>query len=101
MCVHANWVNWNLRWPAFRDVTKKTNPKTANVSETSRVHSSAQVGERGKDPRSGSVIRTDNVEHKAYESVVGGQWQQYLIDQNNMLKVVYDALSVKKVHSGS
>ena len=43
---------------------------------------------------------THNVEHKADEAVVGGQGQQHLIHQQNMLEVVNDTLSVQEVHGG-
>lgn len=61
-----------------------------------------QVDLGGERPevRVGAAAHTDDVEHKANESMVGSQRQQYLVDENNMLKVVYDALSVEEVHGG-
>ena len=44
---------------------------------------------------------TNDIKHEADESVVGCERQQDLIHEDNMLKVVYYALSVEKVHSGS
>lgn len=42
--------------------------------------------------------RTDDVEHKANEAMVGGQRQQYFVHEYDMFEVVYDALSVEEVH---
>ena len=41
---------------------------------------------------------TDNVEHEADEAVVRGQRKQHLVYEDDVLKVVNDALSVQEVH---
>jgi hypothetical protein len=43
---------------------------------------------------------TKNVEDKADEPVVGGQREEDLVDEDDVLKVVDDALAVEKVHGG-
>jgi hypothetical protein len=44
---------------------------------------------------------TKNVQHETQETMVGCEWQQYPIHQQNMLEIVDDALSVKEVHGRS
>ena len=46
-------------------------------------------------------VLTYNVQHEAYEAVVYRKWKQNLVYQHDVLEIVYDALSVKKVHGGS
>jgi len=42
---------------------------------------------------------TDDIQHKANETVVSCKWQQDLVYEQNMLEVVYYALPIEKVHS--
>lgn len=46
-------------------------------------------------------LRTKDVEDEADEAVVSRQWQQNLVNENNVLEVVDDALAVEKVHGGA
>jgi hypothetical protein len=57
---------------------------------------SAQVGiSHVKD------LLTKDVEDKADEAVVSRQWQQNLVNEDNVLEVVDDALAVEKIHGGA
>lgn len=46
------------------------------------------------------VPPTYNIEHEAYESMMGCKWQKHLINQHNMLEVVNHTLPVQEVHCG-
>ena len=50
--------------------------------------------------RSNSLSLTHHIKHKADEAVMGRKRQQDLVNQDNMLEVVNDALPVQKVHGG-
>lgn len=76
-------MNWNLRWPGLRVATKQTKPKKRRLARGGRVR---------------RVQLTKDVEDEADEAVVGGEREQHLVDENDMLEVVDDALAVKKVH---
>lgn len=41
---------------------------------------------------------TNNIEHKAEEAVMCRKWEQNLVHQHNVLKVVNNTFSVKEVH---
>ena len=45
--------------------------------------------------------RTNNIEHEGNESVVGSQGKQQTVNHQDVLEVVYDALTVQKVHGGA
>lgn len=52
-----------------------------------------------RDARNGAAAAlTEDVEHKANESVMSSQRQQDLVNQDHMFEVVYDALPVEEVH---
>ena len=42
-----------------------------------------------------------DIEHETDEAMVGSKWQEDLIDQDDVLEVVDDALAVEKVHGGT
>lgn len=46
----------------------------------------------------GLRARTHNIEEKANEAVVSGQRQQHLVNEQDVLEVVDNALSVKEIH---
>ena len=58
--------------------------------------------------RTGSLLQsehlagclTNDIKHEADKAVVGCERKQDFIHKNNMLKVVYYAFSIEKVHSG-
>ena len=41
---------------------------------------------------------TDDVEHEADEAVVGGEWGEHAVDEDDVLEVIDDALAVEEVH---
>lgn len=45
-------------------------------------------------------LLTEDIENKAYEAMVGSKRQKHLVDQDDVLEVVDDGLSVEEVHSG-
>ena len=44
------------------------------------------------------MVLTSDVEHKADKAVVGSKREEDLVDEDNVLEVVNDALSVQEVH---
>jgi len=42
-----------------------------------------------------------DIEHETDEAMVGSKWQEDLIDQDDVLEVVDDALAVEEVHGGT
>lgn len=43
-------------------------------------------------------LLTNNIKSKADKPVMSREWLKNLIDQYNMLEIIYDALAVKEVH---
>lgn len=87
MCAQTNWVNWNLRWPPLRVLTKKTKPGASSfVSLTF-----ALAEEEG-------AAHTNNIKGEADEAMVGSQRKEDPIDHDNVLEVVDDAFAVEEVH---
>ena len=41
---------------------------------------------------------TNNVEHEADEPVMSCKWQQDLVNQHNVLEIIYDTLAIEEVH---
>lgn len=48
----------------------------------------------------GTEQPTKDIEHKANKAMVGSQRKKHLVNKDNVLEVVDDALSVKEVHGG-
>lgn len=44
---------------------------------------------------------THHIEHKADESMVRSEWQQYAVNQHYVLEVVDDTFPIEKVHGGT
>lgn len=43
-------------------------------------------------------IRTDEVQHEADKSMMGCEWNEHFVNEQDMLEVVDNAFSVKKIH---
>lgn len=85
MCVQAKFVNWNFKWPGRRVATKQTKPGPGGQLRT-------------EEPGKGGLRLTKDVEDEADEAMMGGEGQQHLVDEDDVLEVVDDALAVEKVH---